>query len=254
MVWGFFIVVPGVLCQVASIAEVSSVQPIAGAQYHWTWEYAPPRRECCPPTRDWRRIRDSINGMLTRSAERKFITWLQGWVTWTSWIALLAGIANIAANVITVIVTANYPNYVSQGWHVILIMWAILIVLGLLNMYAFWLIPWIELLAGLLHIILWVVFAVVLLVLAPRHTSSFVFLEKANSSGWTNDFVSFNLGIVLITWGFVGFDAVAHISEVCAYCTSHPQHACTDLNPFPPRRKREKLARPSPAPCSGRSV
>lgn len=32
-------------------------------------------------------------------------------------------------------------------------------------------------------------------------------------SGWTNDFVSFNLGTILITWGFVGFDAVVHISE-----------------------------------------
>lgn len=43
MVWGFFIVVPGVLCQVASIAELASVQPIAGAQYHWTWQFAPPQ-------------------------------------------------------------------------------------------------------------------------------------------------------------------------------------------------------------------
>lgn len=32
-------------------------------------------------------------------------------------------------------------------------------------------------------------------------------------SGWTNDFVSFNLGTILITWGFVGFDAVVHVSE-----------------------------------------
>ncbi|KAK3615262.1 hypothetical protein LTR22_027504 [Elasticomyces elasticus] len=32
-------------------------------------------------------------------------------------------------------------------------------------------------------------------------------------SGWESDFVSFNLGIVLLTWGFVGFDAAVHISE-----------------------------------------
>ncbi|KAK5746481.1 hypothetical protein LTR17_000861 [Elasticomyces elasticus] len=32
-------------------------------------------------------------------------------------------------------------------------------------------------------------------------------------AGWTNDFVSFNLGIILITYGFVGFDAAAHLSE-----------------------------------------
>lgn len=53
----------------------------------------------------------------------------------------------------------------------------------------------------------------VLLTLSERHTNGFVWLEKANLSGWTNDFVSFNLGIILITWGFVGFDAFVHVSE-----------------------------------------
>lgn len=92
-------------------------------------------------------------------------------------------------------------------------MYAYLIVLGLFNMYAFWLLPWLELLAGLLHIILWIVFAVVLLILAERHTDEFVWWQKANMSGWNNDFVSFNLGIILLIWGFVGFEAIAHISE-----------------------------------------
>ncbi|KAF2217704.1 hypothetical protein CERZMDRAFT_63866 [Cercospora zeae-maydis SCOH1-5] len=188
LVWGFFIVVPGVLCQAASIAELASVQPIAGAQYHWTWQFAPP-------------------------SARKFVTWLQGWITWFSWIALLAGVTNIASNCMMVIVVANHPDYVVKGWHTILVMYGFLVALGLLNMYGFWLIPWIELVAGLLHVVLWIVYAVVLLTLAPRHSSEFVFLEKANASGWTSDFVSFNLGIILLSWGFVGYDAMAHISE-----------------------------------------
>lgn len=82
-----------------------------------------------------------------------------------------------------------------------------------MNMYIFWIIPWIEFLAGMLHVVLWVVFATVLPILAPRHTTEFVFFEKSNLGGWNSDFVSFNLGIILITWGFVGFDAAAHISE-----------------------------------------
>lgn len=151
---------------------------------------------------------------------RRFITWLQGWITWFSWVALLAGVTNIAANCTTVIVTASYPDYVVKGWHTILVMYGFLIALGLLNMYAFWLIPWIELIAGLLHVILWIVYAVVLLTLAPRHSTRFVFLEKANASGWTSDFVSFNLGIILLSWGFVGYDAMAHISEVGVFSFS----------------------------------
>lgn len=179
LIWGFFIVIPGVLCQVASMAEMASVQPIAGAQYHWTHYLAPPKY-------------------------RKFITWVQGWITWFSWISLLAGVVNIAANIITTLAQAQYPNFVLQGWHTILIMYAILITMGLLNMYAFWIIPWVEMINGLTHIVLWIIFVSVLVTLAPRHSAEWVFTEKAADSGWDNDYVSFNLGVVFVTWGFVG--------------------------------------------------
>lgn len=158
---------------------MSSIQPIAGAQYHWTWRFAPPKYQ-------------------------RFITWMQGWITWFSWISLLAGVINIAANVTTTIVTASFPAYAVQGWHTVLIMYAYLILLGVVNSYLFWIVPYVEVISGILHIALWIVFAAVLLALAPKHTADFVFFEKSNLSGWTNDFVSFNLGIQLITWGFVG--------------------------------------------------
>lgn len=124
---------------------------------------------------------------------------MQGWITWFAWISLLAGVVNICANVTTTIVVANYPDYVPQGWHTILIMYAYLAVFAILNMYVFWLIPWIEFVAGLLHLIQWIILASVLLVLAPRHSNSFVFTEKANLSGWNSDFVSFNLGMQLVS-------------------------------------------------------
>ncbi|KPI42372.1 Choline transport protein [Cyphellophora attinorum] len=188
LVWGFFIVIPGTLCQVASISEMASVQPIAGAQYVWTHYYAP------------------------KNFQRP-ITWVQGWITWFSWIAITAGTANVIGNIITTLVTVSYPDYVAKSWHTLLIMYSILMILALLNQFAFWLIPWIEMAAGLLHIILFIVFASVLATLGQRHSSDFVFFSKSNLSGWNNDFVSFNLGIILITWGFVGFDGAIHMSE-----------------------------------------
>ncbi|OAL23813.1 hypothetical protein AYO22_06132 [Fonsecaea multimorphosa] len=176
--FGYLVVISGVLCQVASMAEMASVQPIAGAQYHWTHYLAPP-------------------------SQRRFITWMQGWITWFSWISLLAGVANIAALMIQALVIANYPTYIPHGWHVTLIIYALLLVQGLMNQYAFWTIPWIELLSGFLHVIMWVVFVAVLVTLAPRHTADFVFLEKSALSGWNNEYVSFNLG----------FDGAVHMSE-----------------------------------------
>lgn len=116
----------------------------------------------------------------------------------------MAGVVNIAALMIQTLVIANHPSYVPHGWHVTLIMYALLITQGLMNQYVFWIIPWVEIFAGLLHVIMWIVFVSVLLTLAPRHTADFVFLEKSALSGWDNQYISFNLGLLTSTWGFVG--------------------------------------------------
>lgn len=178
VIWGFFVVVPGILCQVASLAELASIQPIAGAQYHWTYHLAPPK-------------------------SRRFITWMQGWLTWFSWISLLAGVVNVGTYQVTTLAATQY-GYTAQNWHTVLIMYAMLIAMGFVNMFAFWVIPWLELVAGVLHVLLWVIFVVVLLTLAPKHSKDWVFFSDSQMSGWTNSYVSFNLGMVLVTWGFVG--------------------------------------------------
>ena len=93
-------------------------------------------------------------------------------------------------------------------------MYGYIIFLALLNAYAFRIVPWIELLSGVLHIILWIVFAAVFLGMAPKHDANFVFFEKAMLSGWNSEFVSFNLGIILVTWAFVGKEAL-NSSSIC---------------------------------------
>ena len=112
--------------------------------------------------------------------------------------------ANTSAYMLQSLAAANYPNYDPKPFHVTLIIFALLIVEGLMNMFTWFLIPWIELLAGILHIVLFVIFVVVFVTLAPRHSAEFVFMKAASSSGWQNKFVSFNLGLMTPTWGFVG--------------------------------------------------
>ena len=119
-------------------------------------------------------------------------------------VSTLAGVANTSAYMLQSLAVANYPSYVPQLWHVTLIIFALLIVEGLMNMYTFFLIPWIELLAGVLHIILFIIFVVVLVTLAPRHSAEFVFLKENTASGWKDSFVAFNLGLMTPSWGFVG--------------------------------------------------
>ena len=181
LAWGIIVVVAGALAQSASLAEMSAVQPIAGAQYHWTHYLAPP-------------------------SQRRFITWMQGWVTWFGWVSLLLGVANTTCYMLQSLIIVNYEHYVPERWHLTLMIFALLIVQGLINMYTFWLIPWIELIAGILPVVMFIVFVVVLLATAPKHGARFVFLEKvpSSTSGWNNYFISWNLGLLTPTWGFVG--------------------------------------------------
>ena len=188
LAWGILVVAAGALAQSASLAEMASVQPIAGAQYHWTHYLAPP-------------------------SQRRFITWMQGWITWFGWVSLLAGVANTTAYMLQSLIVVNNPSYVPERWHLTLIIFALVIFQGLMNVYTFWIIPWIELMAGILHILMFIIFVAVLTSLSSRHKSEWVFFNRETQSGWNNSYVSWNLGLLTPTWGFVGFDGAIHMSE-----------------------------------------
>ena len=71
-------------------------------------------------------------------------------------VSLLAGIANITAIIVQQLAMLNNPSYVPKTWHVTMIMIAILTVQGLINSFGrtFVIVPWLELVAGILHVCL----------------------------------------------------------------------------------------------------
>lgn len=75
---------------------------------------------------------------------------------------------------------------------------------GLVNTYAFKLVPWMETVAGVLHICLFIIFVVVLGVMGAHNDAKFVFLERNVSSGWSDTFVAWNLGMLTCVWSFTG--------------------------------------------------
>jgi choline transport protein len=191
LAWGILLVVIGALAQSLSMAELASIQPIAGAQYHWT-------------------------SMLAPADYKRFITWMQGWITWFAWISALGGSTSSEANILLGLVTTNYPDtYVYKPWHLTMVIIAQLFVVGLINMYAFRVVPYMELGAGILHVILFFIFMIVLLATSPKpfSSASFVFTNTQVNSGWSSQYVSWNLGLLVPAWGFIGFDGVNHMSE-----------------------------------------
>lgn len=108
LAWGIILVVLGALTQALSMAELAAIQPIAGAQYHWTHFLAPENH-------------------------KRFITWMQGWVTWFAWVSALAGSTSSEGNILLGLVTTNYPSYTYQPWHLTLVIICQLVVVGLMK-------------------------------------------------------------------------------------------------------------------------
>lgn len=176
--FSYIVVFLGVMCQVSSLAELASVRPVAGAQYHWTFDHAP-------------------------AAARRFLAWVQGWVTWVGYVATLAGALNQTTAIAEGLVLLRSPGYRLVGWHTTLITVVMLVCLTLVNLYAFRLVPWFELLSGVLNVCLFVVYIGVLFAMSPRNTAG-VFLEKNVSSGWDSYFPVVNIGALSNIFLFVG--------------------------------------------------
>lgn len=196
LVWGMLLVVAGALALAASMAELASIQPIAGAQYHWT-----------------KFLMASSSSAGKERQRARLLTWMQGWVTWFAWVSSLAGSTSSMANILLGLVTVNHSEYVYRPWHLTLLIVAQLLVVGAINVFAFRSVPWLETIGGALHVIIWIIFIVVFAIRGGKSDASFVFFERSASSGWTNGVVSWNLGLLVTSWGFVGFDGVVHMSE-----------------------------------------
>ncbi|KAH8777343.1 amino acid permease [Diaporthe sp. PMI_573] len=185
--WSYIIVLAGVLCQAATFGEMASIQPIAGAQYYWTWNFSPP--SC-----------------------RRFLTWMQGWMTWTGYVALLASCLNGNTLVLEGMIQLTHPDYEPGGWHTTLIIFATIAFCSGINLFAFRLVPWFELLSGILNVCMLFIFLVVLWVMSPRNSTD-IFFQSNVSSGWDNYFVAANLGALSNIFLFCSFESVIHMGE-----------------------------------------
>ncbi|TQB69109.1 hypothetical protein MPDQ_002327 [Monascus purpureus] len=172
----------------ASMGELASILPVAGAQYHWTYRFAP--------------------------IAPRFFSFVQGWITIFAWIAFGTIGPFYIGTEIEGLVILFHPDYVAKKWHSTLLMWAIIIIPFIVNVWARRLLPAIEVIGGILHIIFLPVILVTVIVLGPRNPSSFVWATFVdNMSGWDNDGVIWSIGLLTAVGCVYGFDGVAHMGE-----------------------------------------
>lgn len=80
--------------------------------------------------------------------------YLKGWITVFAWMATATSITFLTATEIQGLMIFNYDDYAhhNQRWHGMLMMWALLVITYIINVFGIKLLPIIELLGGVCHV------------------------------------------------------------------------------------------------------
>jgi amino acid transporter len=165
----------------ASMAELCSAYPTAGAMYHWAADLGAPGAG-----------------------------WLVAWLNIFGLIAAQAGINYSCAQFIL-----PFLGVASTPRNLLLMFAFILITQGVLNHWGVKLVAILNDLSVAVHIAGVVILVAGLLFLAPKQPVSFLF-QPVNSNGRSLYAWAFVLGLLQAQWTYTGFDASAHMAEETA--------------------------------------
>ncbi|KAJ7772241.1 GABA permease [Mycena metata] len=173
---------------ILSLAEMASMAPTSGGQYHWVSEFAPPKYQ-------------------------KPLSYLTGWMSALSWQAGTASGSYLTGSLIQALITINNPNYNPTNWQGTLLMFAMAFVLFLANVFGAKKIPMGQNFLMVLHCALLVVFVAIYAALAPHVSAADVFTTFTNEGNWASIGLSLMVGQITAIYILVGSDAIAHMAE-----------------------------------------
>ncbi|KAI6914489.1 amino acid transporter [Hortaea werneckii] len=171
-----------------SLAEMASMAPTSGGQYHWTSEFAPP-------------------------GSQRFLSYIVGWLSSLGWQAAIATTAYGAGNVILQMGAISYPSYVPTKWHATLMTMGVTLLSVFFNTLGARHLPLFESLILVLHIVGFFAVIITLGVLAPKAPAEQVFTEFSNFGGWTSVGGACVVGMLTATGSLGGSDSPAHLAE-----------------------------------------
>ncbi|THC87848.1 hypothetical protein EYZ11_012707 [Aspergillus tanneri] len=174
---------------ILSMAEMASMAPTSGGQYHWVSEFAPPSCQC-------------------------ILSYLTGWVCVLGWHTGIAGCSYTVANMMVGVIAINYPDsYVYQPWHVTLLVIVVALVALLFNTLLAQKLPLIEGIILIVHCFGFFGILIPLWVLSPTTPASDVFGSIEDRGGWDNNGLSCLVGLVGPIYALIGPDSAVHMSE-----------------------------------------
>lgn len=189
LVWEYIFTAFAFGSVVITMAEMTSMAPTSGGQYHWISEFSPPRYQ-------------------------RYLSYAAGWTSALGWLTGNASGYFILSTLVKALVEVYYPNWTFTNWQATLVMIFFLITTIYFNTWGARLLPAIEIVSLLFHLAGFIITIVPLWVLAPKNSASDVFGPVVNGGGWSHTGTSFLVGTITILFSNLGPDAAVHIGKL----------------------------------------
>ncbi|EHY58649.1 hypothetical protein HRR83_007371 [Exophiala dermatitidis] len=183
-VWTFF----GFGIVMTSLAEMASMCPTSGGQYHWVSEFAPPEYQ-------------------------KGLSYLTGWMSTLSWQAGTASGSFLTGTIIQALIQINNPDYEPKAWQGTLLVFAMVLVLWFANTYGARDLPLVQNVLLIVHVFAFLATIIVLWVMAPRNSAEVAFTQFTNNGGWSTMGLALMVGQISVIYGSLCSDCTAHMAE-----------------------------------------
>ena len=108
--WSYLWTFGGMMLVNVSLAEMASMAPTSGGQYHWVSEFAPPKYQ-------------------------KMLSYMTGWMSTLSWQAGAASGPFLVGTIIQSLILVNDSSYAYPNWHGTMLTWGVAILVALANIY-----------------------------------------------------------------------------------------------------------------------
>jgi choline transport protein len=178
----FWMFLGTVLCYstvVLSLAEMESMAPTSGGQYHWTSEFAPPKYQ-------------------------KLLSYASGWQSSLGWIASTSSAAFVVTTLVEAMIIVERPEFAFLPWQYTLLMLGFLFVTIFLNTWGAKILPGLHTFSLFAHIGGFFITFIALWVMCPRNAPRDVFINVVNSGGWSNTGTSCLISQVTVIYCNIG--------------------------------------------------
>ena len=143
---------------VLSLAEMSSMAPTAGGQYHWVSEFASRKYQ-------------------------KVLSYTSGWLSSLCWQSFVASDSMFAAQLLMALVQVQNPNFVIHNWYTSLLSILIGTIVTVVNVYGAKKLALVETIFVSLHVAAFFIVLITIAVASPKNDAKEVFLTFTDIGG-----------------------------------------------------------------------